>query len=122
MSTERPPIVAGNFAIMTYMQREFVFFPIEQNELVTLSNGYTPIHFGLFGLCFGGLLTLLVTVLTVPLSWHMKLGFWLAVLVFFLAGLYCGAMAKKAYSDSENLVERIRKSQITTSIITHPSE
>lgn len=121
MDAEKTKFAATDFAVMTYMSREFVFLPVEQNELNTLATGYNSIHFGLFGICFGSLLTLAITAGTVSLSQYAKNGFLSASIVFLLASIYFGAMARKDYRDSKDLLARIMKSQSTpTAIVVKP--
>ena len=120
--SDRPPIVASDFAVMTYTKREFVFVPVEQNELNTLCTGYNSVHFGLFGLCFGCALTAAVTLLTGTLPQNMKIGFLASSLVFLVASIYFGLMARKDYSCAQNLVKRIEQSKATTGVAARPSD
>jgi hypothetical protein len=111
---EKPSFTPVDFAVMTYMKREFVFVPIEQNELTMLIAGYASIHFGLFGLCVGGVLTTLVTILVNTLPQNLRMGFLCASLILALASIYFGLMAQKDYKYARNLLKKIDESKIAT--------
>jgi hypothetical protein len=115
MSANKPKFAAGDFAVMSYMKREFVLYPIEKNELSILARGYLSVHFGLAGISFGAFLTLFVTWATVALSEPVKSRFFWAFILSIVAFVYFGAMAARDYLNSKATIQGIHTQ--TTSVI-----
>lgn len=112
----KPKFSTRNFATMTCMRREFIVFPVKQNELNTLASGHTSIHFGLFGIFFGASLTLGITCQTVPLSDRSAVMFFSAFLICVCFAIFTGAMALRAFFSWKKMITEI-KGQTTAIIV-----
>jgi hypothetical protein len=99
-----------DLTVITYMKREFIFVPVEQGELRTLASGYNSVHFGLAGIFFGSLITLIVTWTSVSaaLSDRASTAFLCSSLICFTATLYFGCMAWRDYRNSREVLLGIK--------------
>ena len=92
----------------TYMKRDFVMYPVEEDELDSFARGETSLHFGLFGLSFGALLSSITTLKTATLSQSSQVLFDCLFFVSLLASIYFGVMSAKDYGSSRKKVTRIK--------------
>jgi hypothetical protein len=97
-----------DLTVMTHMKREFVLYQVEESELTTFASGYASIHFGLFGLAFGGLISSVTTLRTAVLSGSASTLFFSMFFVSLLGSLYFGLMARRDYKACKDAVLRIK--------------
>ncbi len=97
-----------DLTVMTHMKREFVIFQVEESELTTLASGYMSVHFTLFGLTFGALISSATTLRTATLLGNTPALFYSMFFVSLLGSLYFGAMARKDYKTAKATVTRVK--------------
>jgi hypothetical protein len=93
----------------TFMQRDFVYYPIEEDELDNLASGETSLHFTLFGISLGALLSAITTLETATLSQKAQTFFDCLFFVSLLATLCFGGMALKNFGSARKRVGRIKR-------------
>jgi hypothetical protein len=121
MSANKPKFEAKDLAVLRVMKREFVLYPVEQNELHTLASGFNSIHFGLAGISFSALVTLGTTrLLANSLSDHEKVILFCALLICLIATVYFSAMAIRDYRNSMGILKGIKTE--TTTVIIRPEK
>ena len=93
---DKPKFVPKDFRDLTsstFMKRDFIMYQVEEDELDNLASGETSLHFTLFGLSFGALLSTITTLATATLAQKAQTFFDCLFLVSLLASICFGAMA-----------------------------
>jgi len=109
---DKPKFAAKDFRDLTsttFMKRDFVYYPVEEDELDNLASGETSLFFGLFGISFGALISSATTLETATLPQSAQIFFDCLFLVSLLASVCFGLIALRNYGSSQKKVTRIKK-------------
>lgn len=115
--TKTPTFASGRIeglTTITYRKRKLEMYPVFDHELKELGSGYSSPHLGLCGMALGTFVTLLITVLTVPLSEAAKTRFIVLCVVFGVFMLYFGIMAARDWSNAKQRIKKIRSETVGT--------
>jgi hypothetical protein len=93
-----------------YAAREVTVHQITDSELDSVASLSNSVHLALFGLCAGGLITLVITLLTVPIAQSMAFAALVASsIATFVGTIYFGINARIAYKEAERKVKEIKQ-------------
>jgi Flp pilus assembly protein TadB len=84
---------------------------VTDQELIDIASGAQSIHIGFFGITFGALVAVALTLLTVSLASSMHAVFVAALIVLAVMSAYFGSRAVSDYRSSRSRVERIRQAR-----------
>ena len=92
-----------------YTQRQFVMFQITEDELEQLVSGSAPLNWGLFGVCAGGFLSFLSTLLSTTISGLAFSTFVMLTVLFLILSYFFGIQGYKESQAAQKRVSEIKR-------------
>jgi hypothetical protein len=93
-----------------YARREVTVHQVTDSELDSVASLSNSVHLAMFGLCAGGLITLIVTLLTISIVQSMAFAALVAsAIATFVGSIYFGINARISYKEAERKLKEIKQ-------------
>jgi hypothetical protein len=96
--------------VVLYAPRRVIIYPVFDHELDAIGSSQNSAHVGFFGVAFGGVMTLAITLLTVTIeNANTRAAFWACLVACAILSAYFGLRAYFDWKKSQAQVRTIKK-------------